>query len=472
MFKTSLKIAQFEWIRLLRDSSSLNVIAGLLLVTLTALYLSHTRFQEIQHEHDIATVISNAQWNEQPERHPHRVSHFGDFVFKPLHPLFRFDEGGNAFTGYVLFLESHRQNSANFNDASESGALVRFGLLTPAFILQTILPLVLIFIGFSIVSSEREQGTLQQLLSNGVKTHQLVLGKLMALAIPSVMLVLMLSMIGMIAAPSEIDIYARITVLLAGYTVYLLMWCTLIIAVSSYCQYSHTALLTLVALWLAFCIALPRLSHELAHQQHPTPSLVEANFMAEDVLSKIGDSHNANDPYFNTFKEKSLQQYGVKKVEDLPVNYNGLLLREGERLTTQVYREQYQRIAMTMQQQQNMIRKLAWLNPSIAIQTLSRAASGSDLAHHMHFLELAEQRRYATIQYLNSIHIHQVKHANDKEQRLDADFWKKAPRKDLTPATIQLVFPDVLHTLFTLFSWLTFTALALIFATKRLSQTC
>ncbi|SDA16318.1 DUF3526 domain-containing protein [Sphingomonas sp. NFR15] len=50
-------------------------------------------------------------------------------------------------------------------------------------------------------------------------------------------------------------------------------------------------------------------------------------------LHKPGDSHNPDDPFFKAFKERTLRQYGVTRVEALPVNHNGLLATEGEKRT-------------------------------------------------------------------------------------------------------------------------------------------
>jgi ABC-2 type transport system permease protein len=51
-----------------------------------------------------------------------------------------------------MFLEGHRQNTANFGDVNQSSLLVRFGQLTPAFVLQTVAPLLLIFLGYGAIA--------------------------------------------------------------------------------------------------------------------------------------------------------------------------------------------------------------------------------------------------------------------------------------------------------------------------------
>jgi ABC-2 type transport system permease protein len=53
--------------------------------------------------------IVRAQWLDQPDRHPHRVAHYGFLVFRPRAPLSFFDTGVENYTGTSLFLEAHRR---------------------------------------------------------------------------------------------------------------------------------------------------------------------------------------------------------------------------------------------------------------------------------------------------------------------------------------------------------------------------
>ena len=103
----------------------------------------------------------------EPQPHPDFVSQNpaspqgrqgASLTINPLPGLAAFDPGVDAFTGNTIYLEGHRQNSANFGDVRQSSLLVRFGQLTPAFVLQILAPLVLIFIGFGIVARERHRG--------------------------------------------------------------------------------------------------------------------------------------------------------------------------------------------------------------------------------------------------------------------------------------------------------------------------
>ena len=48
----------------------------------------------------------------QPDRHPHRMVHYGHYVFRTPPPLAMIDPGVDSVTGQSIFLEGHRQNTA------------------------------------------------------------------------------------------------------------------------------------------------------------------------------------------------------------------------------------------------------------------------------------------------------------------------------------------------------------------------
>ena len=136
-------------LRLMRRNRVAGVAFALLvLLTLAAALISWSHQSGIAETRARFQAQAAEAFEAQPDRHPHRMVHFGNFIFRPLPPLAAFDPGVDAFTGNSIFLEGHRQNSANFGDVRQSSLLVRFGQLTPAFVLQVIAPLLLIYLGY------------------------------------------------------------------------------------------------------------------------------------------------------------------------------------------------------------------------------------------------------------------------------------------------------------------------------------
>ncbi|WP_202618404.1 ABC transporter permease, partial [Escherichia coli] len=118
-----------------------------------------------------------AQWEAQGVKGTHQAAHFGIYVFKPESPLAAIDPGLRQFTGQALWLEPHKRNLARFSPAADQGIATRFGQMSAAFVLHTLLPLLIVALAFNAVTHEREQGTLRMLHSLGLSARKLLFGK-------------------------------------------------------------------------------------------------------------------------------------------------------------------------------------------------------------------------------------------------------------------------------------------------------
>jgi ABC-2 type transport system permease protein len=171
-----------------------------------------------------------------------------------------------------------------------------------------------------------------------------------------------------------------------------------------------------------------------------------------------------------------LKRYGVTRVEDLPVNYKGLLGMEGERMTSELF-DRYALRSYEAQERQNaVVATIGVLSPAIAIRDLSMAASGTDFAGHRRFLEQAEDYRYALVQRLNRLQAEAVRYADDsakdpdadRRKRVSADHWQKMPDFAFVPPAGSALATAALPGLAIVVLWLLAAATALVFATRRL----
>lgn len=431
-------VARDELRHLVRNRVALTGALMLALLALVAAVTSFAQARATAELRDRYQAQADEQFKAQPDRHPHRVVHYGHFVFRPLGSLAAFDPGVDPYTGNAMFLEGHRQNSANFGDVRQSSLLVRFGQLTPAFVLQTLAPLVLIFLGYGVVARERERGTLRQLLAQGVSASRLVAGKALglgmaagAIALPALVTLLVIALQpGVSSAP--------VAVLALGYLLYLLVWTLLVVLVSTLSSRARDALIALVAIWAVSVVLLPRVAPDLAVAAKPIPTRLETDIAIARDLRSMGDSHNPDDPFFATFKQRTLQRYGVARVEDLPVNYRGLVAVEGEKLTSSLF-DRYADASFVQQQAQSGLVDVAGaLSPAILVRRLSMAAAGTDLAGHQRFLEQAEAYRYAIVQRLNGLQATAVTAADDAAKSKDAG----AEQRSRIDATNFAAIPD------------------------------
>lgn len=454
MTLTPVIVMRNEWQRLWHARIPVLLLLVLVALWTIATITAHHHWQK--HARNVAQVTEQSQqdWQSQPDRHPHRVSHYGDFVAKPLHPLSVIEPGILDQSGHLVYLEAHRLNSANFNPATEATSLGRFPLITPAMIVQWWMPLFLIMIGYTCITGEKIAGTLAYIRGNGSPAWQIATGKWLALFLPMAFLLLLQALLSAVWIWDTDQALLRLSIMWLGQMLYIASWCVLVILVSWHSRQLHNALLTLLLCWVCICIIFPKGLANFAQIKHPTQPRTEAEYHAELKLKEIGDSHNPDDPHFATFKANLLSQYGVTRTEDLPVNYNGLLMHEGERLTTQVYREQHALHNKQLNKQNGAIRQWLWLTPALALQYIQMASSGNDLAHHQAFIAQSENRRYQLIQYLNQIHTQKVHQHDDKNTRVSADFWRNAPRPPVTLATLKVSRDSLVTSLAVLLGWI------------------
>ncbi len=465
------RIAREEWRAMVRSHVALAAGLMLLVLSVTALLVSREQVRSVNAGRAQLQAHAEQQWNSQPDRHPHRVVHYGRYIFRPLTPLAFFDFGVTPYTGHTLYLEGHRQNSANFSDASQSSPLLRFGQLSPAFVLQTVAPLLIVFLAFGSVARAREGGQLRQALAQGVPGGTLLAGKL--LGHTGSTLLLAAPALGALAAIALLHAGLRTQAawMLAGYTAYLLLWTCAAVLVSALAKRARTALLALVAAWMVTVVLLPRIMPEIASAMVTRPTRIEMEADIARQLRALGDSHNPDDPYFARFRDRVLARYGVTTVEALPVNYRALVMAEGERLTSELFERTMRADFARQQRQSDWLGPGAWFSPAMALQRMSAALAGTDRPSHERFLLEGEAYRYQLIQELNRLHAEQVAYDNDRAQRIGAQFWRALPPfAAAAPDVGAIVRRDAAPALALLGAWLAGMAAATVAAGRRLER--
>ncbi|MGO3127098.1 MAG: ABC transporter permease [Luteimonas sp.] len=455
------------------------VLTGILLLAMLAVVATVVSLHHMAGASEYRTrqqAAAQAAFDAQPDRHPHRVVHYGHFVYRLPSALAAFDAGVDPFTGSSMFLEGHRQNTANFGDVMQGSVLTRFGQLTPAFVLQILAPLVLVFLGHGVLAQERERGTLRQLLLQGAPLRAIVAGKLSALFV--VALVFMLPAfagLGMMAVAPGASVGVAVSLMLA-YALYLGVWCALIAAVSALTTRRRDALLALVGLWAVVALLVPRIAPDVAYAAFPLPDRLQTDVGIAADLRDIGDSHDPDDPYFAGFKRDVLARYDVERIEDLPVNYRGLVAVEGERLTSGLFDTYATRSADIQHRQNALVAGFAALSPAIALRQVSMIAAATDLSAHLHFLEQAEAHRYRMVQTLNQLQADGVHYADDTardagadvRKRVDSAHFQAIPEFAFAPAAAGDLMRAMLPHALVLLGWLLAAGALLAFAARRL----
>lgn len=396
---SALLIAKEEWRLWLR--SKVAVIAFLIvsLIIAATSILNAGRMADERAERIHQQEVAEQTFLEQPDRHPHRMVHYGHYVFRAPPPLALFDPGVDAVTGQSIFLEGHRQNTAMFADVRASANLGSFEGITPAFVYQMLVPLLLIALGHGVFVREREARTLAPLLAQGLSGQSLYFGKFLALAgLTGALLLPLLILVGFTATLGE-SVMMGLSVAL-GYVAYLLIWCALIVLVSAMSSSRGLALGVLVFIWLIWALIVPRLAVASASTAVSVPGKLETDFQMYADIRELGDGHNAADPAFAQLRANLLVQYDVETIEELPVNFRGIVAQTSEADLTDVMNEYADRRMGVERSQSLHVNQYGWLSPVIAIAAASRYLSGTDLVTHHRFLREAEAVRFDFVQGL------------------------------------------------------------------------
>jgi ABC-2 type transport system permease protein len=450
----------------------------LMLLLAGAAAIGHARASADEEQRHRYQEMVAAQWKAQPDRHPHRVAHYGFLVFRPKPPLAFFDTGVESYTGTSLFLEAHRQNSANFSDATQADGTRRFGELTMAMVLQLFVPLLLFVIAGVAVTREREAGTLSLVLCQGVSWAHVLWGKALgalwivtALVLPG-LLAAGLWLVSSAAGSWSPDSIARAGLLALSHAAYFIVCALAAVVVSARHRTSRGALVTLITLWIALWVVLPRALPSIAVARDPLPSRAAFEADVERRVRALGDSHNPDDPNFARLRQETLARHGVTRVEDLPFNYNGVVMREGEALTSDAYREHVNRLLAVYARHGQLVHVASVLSPFVAIRTASMALAGVDVPHAVEFERQAEAYRYELIQELNELHTHEVDYAWDRyvgfdgggaptRQRIGRDHFHAIPTFDYREPPVWWAVQAQSPSLLALILWLCGVAAAL-----------
>jgi ABC-2 type transport system permease protein len=401
------RIACKEFTEMTRDGRfrvAAAVVAALLLASLAMGWKRHV---EIDAQRRDAARMTRRQWLEQGVKNPHSAAHYGTYAFKPKPPLSLIDPGVDAYTGVAVWLEAHKRNDLKYRPAQDATAVARFGELTAASVLQLLVPLLIILLAFPAFAGERDQGTLRQLLSLGVRPRDLALGKALGVSLALGLLLVPAAVVGVVAlatltgAGSLMAEAPRIAVMAVGYLLYYGAFIGLALAVSAWAGSARAALLILLGFWIVNGLIAPRLAVDLARRLHPTPSALAFSQALDRDLKQGVNAHDPNDPRFLALKARVLREQGVERMEDLEIDFAGVALQESEEHGYRVYDAHYGALWKTFVRQDDVQRAVASASPLLAVRSLSMAMAGTEPDQNRDFARAAEDYRRRLIRIIN-----------------------------------------------------------------------
>lgn len=462
------KIAKREVTEIFRDKrifiSGLTIIILLIISVFVGFNYSVQRSneqkesQKEQYEH----------WINKGEMNPHSAAHHGMTIFKPYSILSMIDNGIEKFTGTSVFLEAHKRNQFGYKSAEDSNNIQRFGELTASSILQILMPLLIILMIFNSINSERENGTLKQILSIGVSKSNFINGKILGISYITIFLLSPFVITGLIlmftSSTSNLDDFIKYIILNIIYLVYFSIFILFSFIIASIVNSGRKSMIILICFWFCNCFIIPKISINIASYIHKTPTSFEFVKKIEKEKEILPDW----DSRANSIKKDIIKKYNLKSEKDISVNVDGLVLISEENDDTRIYNSNFNYL-YDIYKKQNYIYKLsAILSPMISVQMLSTGLANTDFESFNNFNSEVEKYRSDMVSKMN-IAIRDHKKTNDTfDYVVGKNLWEKVESFNYSFPNYKFSIKNHFMSLVILFLWLFTLLLSLPFAVRKI----
>lgn len=454
-----------DWTELRRDRRVVIMALMVLALAATAILTSTVRVASYEANRAATLEVDRGTWEGQGARNPHAAAHFAKWAFKPLTMGAVLDPGIASYSGSAVWMEAHNQNPAVARPIDDQTIILPSGEFSIAWVLQVLMPLLIAVIAAGAVARERERGTLKLILASGSGAGAFVRGKLASVGVVTAVLAGSVIVVGMVAAASAGPANPLMLALwLIAYAAFLAIIVLGAVAVSLRARSSGQALLVLAGLWLFAVVLVPRAGAAVADIAAPVPS-------SEQFWADIAAAKAAQPSPFSTGREafaaEVMAQYGVTRLEDLPVSFGGLQLEEDERIGNAVYDEHFGALFALYDRQRAVMRWGNLLSPLPALQNLSMALAGTDMPQQIAFQRQAETHRRSMVTQLNSDMIEHGAGAGFDYQAHE-DLWAEVEDFAFAPPSLGEVLASVWADALILLAWLAGATVFALRSSRRL----
>ncbi len=459
-----------EWRFLYRSKTLLLLSLGFVLVLILCIVLAEQQHQKQNETYTKAKNELRDQWESIDSMNPHSAAHYGTYVFKPVNILSNLDEGITSATGNVLRVEGHVQNEMVHSEASQMMVASKFGKLKISLVLQYILPLILIFLAFNSIHSERQKGRLKLLVLQGSNPRRLLLSKVIANWCYGLILLAIVLIFYSIVYYNDLDpdTITRLGMFTLSYSLYYFIIVGLIVFIVARSRSAMLALTVMLGLWILWTIFIPNIILTQVEQWHPLPSRNDFTTAMREDRSKGIDGHNPSDERGKKLKQEVLEEYKVDSLSQLPINFDGIRMQADEEYGNIVWDKHFGNLDNVLKQQKQSLQYFGILNPFISLQNSSMAYTGNDNIHYQAFLRQVEDYRRVFIKTLNDKHTYGGSKTGNWSWKANNDFFKSIKDFSYQPLALKDVFTNYMIDICLLLLWSLVVLCLLIFGIKKM----
>jgi ABC-type transport system involved in multi-copper enzyme maturation permease subunit len=286
----------------------------------------------------------------------------------------------DRLTGYML----------SGSGAPRPRSISGFGSVDFAFLVRVVLSLLVIFLAFDAVAEEKQSGTLKLALANALPRSSLLIGKaaagltvVLGSLVAAAAVAVLIMMVHPMVDPSGADA-ARILSLVAASALYLTVFYTLSLLVSTAVKRPAIALMVLLQLWIFLVVVYPHLGVSIAENFYRLPTDRE---MAEKKNAAFA-------PYADELKKVQAAYFGGDRASGPGMRYLELQSLRS-RLENDVDRE----FSLRLSGQLGLARWISVLSPAALFNRAAERYARTDIEEYDRFLASVE--RYWKTKYMD-----------------------------------------------------------------------
>ncbi len=308
------------------------------------------------------------------------------YLAMPPAPLAALSIGQSDLYPYYFKLNLRSKQAILANDEIENPSNLLAGRFDLAFVLIFLFPLLILALGYNVISAEREQGTLVLALSQPLGLRDFVVGKVLLRGSLLLGLVTAFTVGGAAIAGVDLsngDTWLRIGLWLALMTLYSLFWFGLAVWVNTFGASSSTNALVLAGCWLAFVLVLPTVANLAASSVYPVPSRVE---MIQAMRSAGKEAQSKGSVLLSKYMEDHPElapAEGANAAADF-ASISYAVQMEVDRQVQPILDRFDQQVAA----QQTFVDRFRFFSPAILAQSALNDIAGTSLGRYQHFQSL------------------------------------------------------------------------------------
>ncbi|ASK29772.1 hypothetical protein CEY12_06470 [Chryseobacterium sp. T16E-39] len=465
--KITFLVAKHEFREFLENGLKVSVLFYILIL-LGVWASNYAQLNATSIKNNQAKEIIDREWKDQ-NRNNHSAAHWGTFLFKPVSYLSLLESGTSIYSENYYRVEAHKRPQIHSYRLPDLEAFMRRPDLNTAFFFQWLMPLFIIGLGFSSISSEREKGFLKLLSVQGASFGQLITGKFIALyaailifTVPPFVVITT----GLFFENEPVGHLVRAICWFGVYAVYFFIVSGVVLLISALSRSSWSSLMGSITLWILCVLLVPKFSSSAADGKYPLPSYHEFEHNVKTGFDRGLGNDGTYTSRSEAYLKKHLSWFNVSRIDQLPENIHFALdLIQAEAYENKVNRFYSKQVEEKFEKQQQFMEYIGIINPFIAVRQLSMAFAGTDVYHHIDFFNHAELYRNDIMNRLNKRELGLAISRKDKGS--NREFYHSLPDFEYKYPSVGSVIMHHLMPILSLMVWIIVLILSFRFIIKH-----